>query len=496
MKIKSGITRRKVLQGLAAAGLGGGMSRIAVGQFDDSWSAVARSVESWNPLRHLTPVNPDGLTLHAAVGMTDVGGGKQGTAWLLNESLPSPFIRARRGERMRIRLDNDLPEPLILHWHGLTPPEAMDGHPRLAIYKGSSYQYDFPLENVASTYWYHSHTHHRVGKHAYFGIAGMLIVDDEEEEDRVKLPSGKREIPLVLQDRRVDTTGVIVPYETPDTMEGLIGNEPFGNGVNWPSLEVDTALYRFRVLNGSNARIYRMARNDGEKIYLIGNDGGLMERTVAVDYIDLAPGERTDLLLDFRNKKPGDRVHLGSRAYFIKDGLAKPDDLNRQGHPMDLMELVVKNRVRDRSVIPDRLRPYQGPDPADAVRERTFRLTSDRDRETRTMMRHRINNKSFRFGRIDEEVPFGETEIWTIINENNFSHPMHLHATHFRVVSRKGGRNQVMPWEGGLKDTVLIHPKEEVRLAVRFNAYPGLFLLHCHNLEHEDTGMMLNILVV
>ena len=221
-----------------------------------------------------------------------------------------------------------------------------------------------------------------------------------------------------------------------------------------------------------------------------------MERTVAVDYIDLAPGERTDLLLDFRDKNPGDRILLGSRAYFIKDGLAKPEDLNRQGHPMELMEIMVKNRVRDRSVIPDQLRPYQGPDPADAVRERTFRLTSNRDRETRTMMRHQINNKTFRFGRIDEEVPFGDTEIWTVINENNFSHPMHLHATHFRVLSRRNGRNQVMPWEGGLKDTVLIHPKEEVRLAVRFDAYPGLFLLHCHNLEHEDTGMMLNILVV
>ncbi|NNE38336.1 MAG: multicopper oxidase domain-containing protein [Gammaproteobacteria bacterium] len=160
-----------------------------------------------------------------------------------------------------------------------------------------------------------------------------------------------------------------------------------------------------------------------------------------------------------------------------------------------MMRLKVTKKVRDNSRIPETLIPDDGPDPADAVNERPFILSSDRDRATRTMMRHQINGKTFRHGRIDETVPFGQTEIWTIRNENNFSHPIHLHATHFRVLSRTGGRNQVMPWERGLKDTVLIHPKEEVKVAVKFTAHPGLFLLHCHNLEHEDTGMMLNIMV-
>lgn len=110
-------------------------------------------------------------------------------------------------------------------------------------------------------------------------------------------------------------------------------------------------------------------------------------------------------------------------------------------------------------------------------------------------MAHQINGRSYRMGDIDERVPFGQTEIWTFDNKRNFSHPVHLHATHFRVLSRTGGRNQVMPWEQGLKDTVLVHPEEKVRVAVRFDAHPGLFLLHCHNLEHEDSGMMLNIMV-
>lgn len=448
----------------------------------------------WNPLHRMEPVTPQDLVLHAAISEVDTGTGVKANAWLLNGSLPSPFLRTRLGERFRVTLKNSLPDALILHWHGLTPPEKMDGHPHLAIPRGEKYEYDFTVENRASTYWYHSHSHYRVGKHAYLGVAGMLIVDDDET-DALKLPSGQREVPLVLQDRRVDPSGAIIPYSDPDTMEGLIGNEPFGNGVHRPQLEVETAVYRFRILNGSNARIFRLARNDNKALILIGNDAGLLERPASVDYVDISPGERVDLLLDLREARVGDRILLGSRAFLISHSLAREDQLQRQGHPMDLMQLVVKRRVRDRGAIPEVLLPTRGPDPADAVRERAFVLTSDRDDQTRTMMAHQINGHSYRMDRIDERVPFRQTEIWTFENKRNFSHPIHLHATHFRVLSRTGGRNEVMPWERGLKDTVLVHPEEKVRVAVRFEAHPGLFLLHCHNLEHEDSGMMLNILV-
>jgi len=129
------------------------------------------------------------------------------------------------------------------------------------------------------------------------------------------------------------------------------------------------------------------------------------------------------------------------------------------------------------------------------VRERTFHLASALDRDTRSMMMHSINGHGYDMHKIDVRVPFDETEIWTLVNDDGFAHPVHLHATHFRVLSREGGRGRLMPWEAGLKDTVLLHPEETVRIAVRFTAHRGLFLLHCHNLEHEDVGMMLNVLV-
>ena len=445
-------------------------------------------------LRILPEVHPNDLTLRGEELLAHIGDGIEAPSWLLNGSLPSPLIRVRKGERFRVDLENDLPDNLILHWHGLTPPEDMDGHPRYAVRRGRSYRYDFTVENRAGTYWYHSHTHHKVGKHAYKGIGGLLIVEDDEEA-ALELPSGDREIPIILQDRRME--GHDTPsYSNPDTLEGILGDEPFGNGIRRPRLQVETALYRFRILNGSNARIFRLARDDGRKLVLIGNDGGLLDRPAEMEYIDLAPAERVDLLVDLRDLKAGDRLKLYSRAFHIAGGLATPERMHRQGHPLELLTLEVDREVEDPSPIPGRLLPLPNlPDPKDSVGERSFVFTSDRDMHTRTMSVHQINGLSYQMDRIDERVPFGETEIWSFINENQFAHPVHLHATHFRVLSREGGRGQVMPWERGLKDTVLVHPEETVKVAVRFSAHPGLFLLHCHNLEHEDVGMMLNILV-
>lgn len=164
--------------------------------------------------------------------------------------------------------------------------------------------------------------------------------------------------------------------------------------------------------------------------------------------------------------------------------------MNLQGRPLDLLELHVTGRSDDPGTIPDTLPPLPyAPDPADAEGERRFVFTS-------AMMSHLINGRTFRMDRIDERVPFGRTEIWTFVNDSPLPHPVHLHATHFRILERTGGRGRVMPWEErGLKDTALIYPGETARVAVRFRAHRGLYLLHCHNLMHEDRGMMQNILV-
>jgi FtsP/CotA-like multicopper oxidase with cupredoxin domain len=486
-------TRREFLRRAVsrAAGLAGGASfgvPAVLGACNGPSGPEDMDPVERYPLRRLPATSPQGLTLTAAPSTADFGGGLEGPGWLLNDTLPSPLLRIRTGESFTVTLQNQLPQDCILHWHGISPPEAMDGHPRLAVGQGGSYAYAFDMEARAGTYWYHTHTHMRTAEQTYRGIAGLLLVDDDEQ-DALGLPSGDREVPLIVQDRRIDASGT--PYYQPfgpDLMAGYMGTEPFGNGIRRPYLDVDSALYRFRLLNGSNARIMRVGRNDGEPVVLIGNDGGFLDFPRTVTYVDVAPAERIDFLVDLRGQAVGDRIMLRSLPFTIPGGGGFMGGSNLQGQPLDLLELRVTRNVQDQAFVPESLPPVPSPDPAHSVRERTFRFQSQ-------MMLHTINGQSFQIDRIDERVPYGDTEIWSFVNESPLPHPVHLHATHFKVLSRSGGRGQVMPWEEGVKDTVLILPLETVRVAVRFTAHRGLFLLHCHNLEHEDMGMMQNILV-
>jgi len=430
---------------------------------------------------------PNRATLTGAPGTADIGG-RMAPGWLLNGSLPSPTIDVRRGDPFRLQLQNQLAQDLILHWHGLAPPVAMDGHPRFAIGPSRSFDYDFTVQERAGTYWYHSHTHHLTGEQTYRGIGGLLLVRDAEE-DALGLPSGPRELPLILQDRLLDAAGLPMYAPTgPAMMAGVMGPEGFVNGRRRSYLDVDTALYRLRVLNGSNARIMRLGRGDGGPFTLVGNDGGLLPAPVTLTSVDLAPGERADLLLDLRGLPVGTRLMLRSLAFTMAGGMGFMGGANLQGQALDLLELRVTRAVSDAAVLPSALPPVPGPTEGEAQRERTFRFSSQQ-------MSHRINGAEFAMERVDATVPFDQTEVWTFVNESGLPHPVHVHATHFRVVSRSGGRGAVQAWEAGRKDTVLLHPFETVRVAIRFTAQRGLFLLHCHNLEHEDHGMMANILV-
>lgn len=489
------VSRRAFLKTTAGASAALGFAGFPLSRYDRTRAAGWLGDPTWNALRRAPEVHPDGLTLRGAEGIADIGGGRTSPAWMLNDSLPSPLIRVRRGDPFRVHLDNQLKDPLILHWHGLTPPEAGDGHPRLAVDPGQSYDYNFKVENRAGTYWYHSHVHHRTAKHAALGIGGLLLVEDEEEQ-ALGLPSGEYEVPIVLQDRKLDRNGHI-QYEDPMLTGGQTGGEPFGNGIHRPYMDADRAMYRLRLLNGSNARIFRLGRSDGKPLVQIGNDGGLFEAPITLDWIDMAPAERADLLLDLSGAEPGDVITLRSIEFDITSGFDVISGVTQQGAPMDLLQMRVGERKGEARPIPARLSKLEGPDPAKAARTRVFRFATDSDPETRGVhIRHRINQKAYDMERVDYRIKFGETEIWEVSSDMMFAHPVHLHGTHFRVLERTGGRGQVYPWEtAGLKDTVLVHPKEVVKIAVQFTAHRGLYLVHCHNLEHEDVGMMANLMV-
>ena len=495
--------------------LGGGAGLALPNRLQGLWaparqSATISSVGGAQVRRHALPqiatVSGEGLTLTARRSMADIGPGRSGV-WTLNDSFPAPTIRLRRGRTARIDLVNDLPEQTILHWHGLAVPQEADGHPRLAIDPGSTYAYEFTVQDRAGTYWYHPHTHERTAPQTYMGMAGLLIIEDEEDTDH-ELPSGEYEIPLILQDKRLGGSSSLV-YDSamgPDMMLGFLGDTAFGNGVADPMLGVKRGRYRLRILNASNARIFELGLGNGDGFTLIGTDGGLLEVPVRLERLTLATGERADLLVDFSRRQPGERIMLRSFAFQVPGmmmgmGMGRGGPMGRgrggqtmggatQGSEMNLVEFVVTDSPSEsRPPLPARLSEIPRERLSASTPRRTFRFNS-------MMMNHTINGRTFDLERVDERVPMGRTEVWALENESELPHPVHIHAGQFRVVSRSGGRNRVMPWETGLKDTVLVLPRERVDVAVRFDDSPGLFLLHCHNLEHEDMGMMLNFEVV
>jgi blue copper oxidase len=481
-----GLSRRRFLRlaamGAAAAASGGVPFLLSCG---DSTSPGGGG-SGRSPLLTPQSLGISDASFAAAPGVAVIGPDESAPAWLFNGVLPGPTLRGRHGERAQIRLLNQLTEPTIVHWHGvLVPPEA-DGHPRFAVEPGGTYDYDFPIAQRAGTFWYHPHPHHRTAGQIHRGLAGFFLVSDQEE-DSLGLPSGERETLLLLQDRDGETELAFEYAPTDDDLHvGMLRDVPFGNGIRLPALDVIGARYRLRVLNASHARVYRLGLSDGTPLTVIGNDGGLLPSAVDVDSVFLGVGERVDLLLDFASLAVGGRLMLKS-VPFVVPGSAGDSS---QGSEMDLLEFrrAEGNGVGDPE-LPSALSDVSSLGSPTA--ERLFALESPSPGDV-----HRINGLSFDMERVDEQIPFGRVERWVFRNDSALPHPMHLHGTQFQVETRTGGRGAVYPYERGWKDTVLVMPLETVSVLVRFDQHRGIFLLHCHNLQHEDLGMMLNVEVV
>jgi len=424
--------------------------------------ARARGTLTRNPLFIPSTVSPSNLTLTTAPGTADLGGGKISNVWTYNGSFPGPTIRASSGDSASILLVNGLSQDTITHWHGMLVNHDNDGHPIQAFGPGGSKAYAFTINQRACLNWYHPHPHMLTGEQVAMGLAGGFVITDAEEA-ALGLPSGAREIPLIVRDTSLDRAGNL--QYTPKS-GGFLGNVPLVNGTRDPYLEVDASLYRFRVLAGSNARIFGLALSTGAPFTLIGNDGGLLAAPVTINRIDVAPGERVDLLVDFSTLPVGASVMLR--------------DL-RAG--WDLTEFRVSQAGTVGS-IPGALStivPLTGP-----VTTRNFSFEG----------MSKINGREYDVNRIDFRVPFGQTERWVFTTKGNAPHPVHVHGASFQVQSRTGGRGAVFPWERGWKDTVLLEDGETVAVLIRFEAFRGLYVMHCHKLEHEDMGMMANFEVV
>jgi len=444
--------------------------------------------------------------------------------WGYDASYPGPTIEARTGlpvtvvwknqlrvfENQQLRTEHALavdtclhgPDvtgsvPVIVtHLHGGHVPADSDGYPEFAFPPGQdSPLYTYPNIQPAGTIWYHDHALGITRLNVYMGLAGYYIIRDDAE-DALNLPRDQHEVPLAIQDRSFNLDGSLLYPEM--WMEHFFGDFIVVNGKVWPYLNVDRGKYRFRVLNGSGSRAYRLALSNGATFWQIGTDSGLMGAPVPLTELTITPGERADIVVDFAPFAPGTEIVLTNDA-----PVPFPAGEPSSAIP-NVLKFVVQDAQGHTAPLPGTLVAFEPIPESQAVVDRPFELRRSTmagpDCPPDTHRMWMIND--LMWDDITEFPRLGTTEIWSWINRSSVSHPMHMHLVSFQVLDRQsfvvvggvivpvGDRVAPAPNEIGWKDTVQATPNQITRVIARFENFAGLFPYHCHILEHEDHEMM------
>jgi bilirubin oxidase len=414
------------------------------------------------------------VTITAAAARLSLKPGVTSEALAYNGSSPGPTLEANEGDKVIVHFVNDLDEPTTVHWHGIHLPADQDGSPFNPVPAKSRRDYVFTIpRGSAGTYWYHPHLHHRTGYQIAKGLYGAIIVRAPDDP----LPKSITEQLLVLADNRFLPDGSIdLPdmKSMPGRIDGENGREGdvlFVNGQVKPTISIRPGeVQRWRIINASAARVYRLAI-PGQTFLHVGSDGGLFEKPIEVNELVVANSERVEILVRGTGA-PGSQKTLQALPYDRYVPQTRPRDWNQ---PRDLLTLEVSGRAATQVPIPATLRPIPALDTSRATVRRTV-----------TFGQGMINNQHFDFSRVDYTTKLGATEIWKVENLVGMDHPFHMHGFQFQVIERNGKPEPYRSW----KDAVNVRRQETVRFIIRFDDFPGKWMFHCHILDHEDQGMM------
>ncbi len=412
-----------------------------------------------------------------------------------NGSFLGPTLIFESQSAIQLNVSNQIGEATTVHWHGMHVAPENDGGPHTVIADGTTWRPAFTVLDRATTFWYHPHLHHKTNEHVYRGLAGLIIVRDPIEA-ALSLPRayGVDDIPVIIQDRQFDRDGQFV-FNAGGVGAG--GNTILINGTIEPFVEVGAGVVRLRLVNGSNGRVYHIGLQNNRTFFQIGSDGGLLEQPNELTRLRMAPGERTEILVDLGNLD-GQTVGLWSYSSELvrgePGGVAvgpgpppRPEDIS--GTDFQLLELRVSGSTSVTS-IPSQLVSIERMEEASANRTRPMILNRLGDIDV-------INGVAMDLSVINEVVELGDTEIWSISNATGLPHPFHIHDVQFQILDRAGSPPSAS--ESGWKDVVLVYPGETVRFITKFEDFADPdtpYMYHCHFLGHEDAGMMGQFLVI
>ncbi|WP_308797801.1 multicopper oxidase family protein [Agromyces silvae] len=480
------LTRRGFLAGATGAAAVLALAGCGPFGFRAPVNTVGR-VDFRNPL-HIPPLAEsvqDGgarvFDLVAQAGRSAIVPSGTAETWGINGPLLGPTLRAHRGEQVRIRFRNDLPVPTTLHWHGMHLPAVADGGPHQMVAPGETWEPGWKVAQPAASLWYHPHPHGETEIHVYRGMAGLFILDDDDEA-ALPLPRtyGVDDIPLIVQDKTFDASGGLI--ETGRGNIGMLGDTILVNGTLAPVLDLTAERTRLRILNGSTARSYAFGFSDDRGFHLIATDGGLLREPVPVRRVTLTPGERAEIVLAATG---GESITLRSfpQDLGLSGGAA---DMAGANDELDLLLLRAAATLTPSAQLPAHLAEIAPLTPPHELDWRKFDLRGVQ-----------INGKTMDMARIDTVVELDTTEVWEVRNSDGQPHNFHVHDVQFQILDLDDAAPP--PELSGWKDTVYLPPGRRVRLIMRFTDYadPAVpYMYHCHLLWHEDLGMMGQFVVV
>ncbi len=445
------------------------------------------------------------FALTARLGQLNILPGLSTTVAGYNGIFPGPTIRARTGVRSEVRIRNGLPATgglifpqaidLSTHLHGAKSLPQYDGYANDITRPGFVKNYHYPNSEAATTLWYHDHRHLVTAQNVYSGLAAFYPIADPYEQ--TQLPQGEFDVPLMISDALFNADGSLA-FTTND-QKGLWGDIIMVNGVPWPTMKVKPRIYRFRVMIASIGRSYRPTLSNGDPVHIVATDGGMVPIVQTVSSWRQSTGERVEILIDFRSFRVGQTVDLRNLSNKNNLDFANTDKIMR-------FEVVADSGPASTiTTIPATLDTGPAPDaaegcyrpmdltPAMAVAKRTLRFERQHGQWVINGVTWQDVEASGFTKLFANPQPF-TVEQWTFINDSGgWFHPVHVHLVEGKIIARNTNGGKPFAWELGPKDVFYAGEGESVTALLQFNTQPGgegKYMIHCHNLTHEDDDMM------